>query len=282
MIRPFTFVTLLLAAGAGLYLYQAKQQGRVLDRQIDTIRNEAAATHQRAEVLRAEYTLLNDPTRLAELVAAHLPDLKPTQPAQWTSMAELDKRLPPVGNPTEAPAPLEPSAPDAVPPQHDLPPMAAAEPAHPTTSLPAATPVPPAPRQAPAVARMMEPRPIIAVSRREPAAPALHPTLRVATAHVAPARAAPVRVAATRLAPVPLAPPSRGGTRADLPAAPTTPVMAALRPVPLAPATEHATARVATPEPTAPVVASALGMARMLTPVSPANAATLQPGSATR
>ena len=34
MIRPITFVSMLLAAGSGLYLYQAKQQARVLDRQI--------------------------------------------------------------------------------------------------------------------------------------------------------------------------------------------------------------------------------------------------------
>jgi hypothetical protein len=165
MIRPFTIVTMLLAAGSGLYLYQAKQKVRVLDRQISDIRAGTDATRQRAEVLRAEYTLLNDPTRLAELVSAHLPDLRPTQPAQWTSMAELDKRLPPVGDGVTPPPPGE------VP----SPPVAAAEPAHP---LPAAPP--PA-----VVARATPPHPIVALVREAPPAPVARPPVRIA-ASVAP------------------------------------------------------------------------------------------------
>ncbi len=179
MIRPFTFVSMLLAAGSGLYLYQAKQQARVLDRQIEDIRSDAAAMHQRAEVLRAEYTLLNDPTRLAELAAEHLPDLKPTQPGQWTSMAELDKRLPPVGEATAPPAPLEPaSAAPAAPdtPALAAPPVAAASP--PAAARPAA----PHPS---AVALAAAPHPVVTAAR-EPAAPAHHasPPRAVATAAV--------------------------------------------------------------------------------------------------
>ncbi|MDA8253651.1 MAG: hypothetical protein M0Z28_31370 [Rhodospirillales bacterium] len=238
MIRPFTFVAMLLAAIAGLYLYQAKQQARVLDRQISDLRAETEATHQRAEVLRAEYTLLNDPTRLAELVSAHLPDLRPTQPAQWTSLAELERRLPPVGEATAAPAPLEPAVPDPTPP-------AAAAPI-------AAAPTPsPTPRHPPpVVAHAPAPHPIVALARDPAATPApVRPTARVAA---------------------PLPPPNRAAARA---VTPTTPVLVSLHPAPRPVVADNAPLLAQVP-----VVASALGMARsMLAPVAvtPANAATL-------
>jgi hypothetical protein len=193
MIRPLTIVTMLLAAGSGLYLYQAKQKVRVLDRQISDIRTATEATRQRAEVLRAEYTLLNDPTRLAELVSAHLPNLRPTQPAQWTSMAELDKRLPPVGDGVAPPAAEEAPSP----------PVAAAEPAR---------PAPAAPPPAAVVARAAPPHPIVALAHE--ALPAARP---------------PVRTAASVM---PVAPRSvpRAAAAPAVPAVPTTQVLATLRP----------------------------------------------------
>jgi hypothetical protein len=238
MIRPFTFVTMMLAAGSGLYLYQAKQQARVLDRQIHDIRADTDASRQRAEVLRAEYTLLNDPTRLAELAAAHLPDLKPTQPAQWTSLADLDKRLPPVGEPAAAPSPLEPGAPDAAPAAPSAP-MAAAEPARPAPAAPQAPP--PSPPRAPALAHAA-PRPSVTAAREPMAPPAARPVARVMAT-----------------APAPLPVPTRAASRPSPPAAPPTAVASA-RPAPQ----PEAAAGTATP-----FVASALGMARtMLAPVA--------------
>ena len=280
MIRPFTLLTLLFAAGSGLYLYQAKQQGRVIDRRIADLQAATQATRQRAEVLRAEYTLLNDPSRLGDLVAAHLPDLKPTLPAQWTSLAELDKRLPPVGAPTAAPPPLEPSAPDAAPPE---PPVAAAPPtATPPTATPAGVPVAEAAKaEAP---KADAPKPEAPAHTREAAkdpprhaspplvARAAVPHPVVAAAHEAPPRPRPpVRIAATPA----WTPPSRANARAAVPA---VPVMAALHPAP-APAAPPA----APQPPPAPVVASALGMARtMFAPVTPVSAATLPSGSTVR
>lgn len=248
MIRPLTFVSMLLAAGSGLYLYQSKQQARVLDRQIADIRGAAAALHQRAEVLRAEYTLLNDPTRLSGLATTYLPDLKPTQPGQWTLMAELDKRLPQVGDAIAAPSPLEPAGPAAAPdaPAPQAPPIAAAEP-------------PPQPQQAgtkpvaarpPLVAHAAAPRPIVALAH-DPA----------------PARRA-----------VPLdRPPAtiRTTAFAGAPTVPTTQVLATLRPAPAAPPPAAPAAPAA-----APMVASALGMARtVFAPVTPANAAAVAASS---
>ncbi|WP_457831439.1 cell division protein FtsL, partial [Staphylococcus aureus] len=63
MIRPFTCICMLLAAGSGLFLYQAKHQGQMLDRQIEQIGHATDETRARIGVLRAEFALLNDPTR---------------------------------------------------------------------------------------------------------------------------------------------------------------------------------------------------------------------------
>ena len=111
MIRPFTCCCLLLAAGAGLYTYQAKHQSELLDREIARVLKLADLARQRTGVLRAEYTLLNDPSRLSVLVATHLPDLRSTAPTQYTNWVELDRRLPPVGLPASAVPPVtEPPA----------------------------------------------------------------------------------------------------------------------------------------------------------------------------
>jgi hypothetical protein len=111
MIRPFTCICMLLAAGSGLYLYQSKHHALMLDRDINKVLNSVDAARQRTGLLRAEYALLNDPSRLSDLSTQLLPKLQTTAPGQFTTMADLDKRLPPVGLPAEpATAPLETDA----------------------------------------------------------------------------------------------------------------------------------------------------------------------------
>ena len=110
MIRSATCLPMLLAAGAGLYLYQAKHQGYVLDRQIELITQSTTKVREHIAVLRAEYALLNDPSRLQLLAAAHLPTLAPLAPGQFTTLAQLDSRLPAVAPPPAPPAPLDVSA----------------------------------------------------------------------------------------------------------------------------------------------------------------------------
>lgn len=110
MIRPFTCICMLLTAGSGLYLYQAKHQGLMLDRQIEGVLHQTEETRTRIGVLRAEFALMNDPSRLQDLATEHLPGLGPLQPGQFTTMAELDKRLPSVGASPAPPAtPIEPA-----------------------------------------------------------------------------------------------------------------------------------------------------------------------------
>jgi len=107
MIRPFTCVCVLLAAGSGLYLYQTKHRTLMLDQQIADVLKQADAARARTTVLKAEYTTLSEPGRLAELSDRFLA-LKPSAPTQYVQLAALDEHLPPVESfpkPGEAPAP---------------------------------------------------------------------------------------------------------------------------------------------------------------------------------
>jgi hypothetical protein len=113
MMRPVTTICMLMAAGSGLYLYQAKHQAQLETREIARILSEVDTVRQRIGVLATEYQLENDPERLGDLAGRFLPQLKPTQPPQFTVISELDKRLPPVGAPPQTDAaPLEQNGPD--------------------------------------------------------------------------------------------------------------------------------------------------------------------------
>ena len=251
MIRPATCLCMLLAAGSGLYLYQTKHQGLVLDHDIARIAQATDETRARIGVLRAEFALLNDPSRLQELAAAHLPQLAPLQPGQFTTMADLDARLPPVG---------AASAPDAAPDAG----------AAPLVAVPALAPVLAA-VTAPAATLPIASTPAhTGMGQTAAAAPAPTATPAAAVAAwTAPAPApAPVLVPATVAADVARPPPPR--PRHPKPAAPALvarrePVAAdplltqASAPGLVSPAASAAPTRLA-----AAPIGSALGMARLL------------------
>jgi hypothetical protein len=99
MIRLGTFVWLALLTMIGVGLYQVElgvlakeSELRQLNRQIDANRD---ATH----VLEAEWSYLNDPTRLADL-ARRYTDLAPATPTQIAGLDRLAPR-PPAGVPFE-------------------------------------------------------------------------------------------------------------------------------------------------------------------------------------
>lgn len=235
MIRPFTCLCLIAAGGAGLYLYTVKHDAQMLDREIARISRQAQDSRARAALMRAEYDRLSDPERLHEL-AGQVLTLQPTDPKQYTSMAELDRRLPAVGAlpeephaETPAPAPEKPAVPPPAAPSV----VAAIAPA--AAPRPAPSPRPAAP---PAAAPIAAPAPT-PVTAPTPA-PALIGTAQAATLprpapQTAIRRPAPASAAASASAP-PSAAPMR-------PAAPQPAAVAA----------------------SAPVYASALGMARLLT-----------------
>jgi hypothetical protein len=100
MIRPLTIATCLLACGSGLYLYQSKHEVEMLDRTIEKTVHDTNALREQSRLLAAEWTMLNDPQRLQQFASAYL-ILKPIAPSQFTSLADLDSRLP-------APSPAAP------------------------------------------------------------------------------------------------------------------------------------------------------------------------------
>jgi len=94
MIRPVTCLAFLLACGSGLYLYQVKHRVKVLDDQIAAVAKSTDALREQTRMLSAEWTLLNDPERLRKLANEFL-TLQTVLPNQFTSLADLDSRLPP-------------------------------------------------------------------------------------------------------------------------------------------------------------------------------------------
>jgi hypothetical protein len=170
MIRPFTLICMVLAGGSGLYLYQCKHQAQVLDREIAKTIKQTETTRERIGMLRAEWALLNEPERLADLARAHM-TLQTLQPAQFVAMNDLAAKLPAPPSSQHAPTEAEPeeapltaavTAPTAKPTQVAT---AASAAAGPETKPP-------------------EPKPVVAAAEPKPA-PARHPP-----------RPAPVQLAA--------------------------------------------------------------------------------------
>ncbi len=202
MIRPLTFISMILAAVSGLYLYQTKYRSQMLDRKIEQTIKSADAARERIGLLRAEWAVLNEPDRLATLAAQNL-TLQPLVPQQFSSLADAASRLPVPLSPS-ASAPDDPTlaqagdpasvqtaeigAPDPTLPEPPLPP-----PAPEPTSVAAATPAPnPVPRP---VANTPPPR--VVASRPPPAHKPADPMPRPVYAPVMTALATAV-VPATR------------------------------------------------------------------------------------
>lgn len=118
MIRPFTTLCLAAAFGSGLYLYTEKHRAELLDRQIARVMHETEAARQRAGLLRADWALLNDPTRLQDMADKYLA-LKPMAPGQFVQLADLANHLPapvaaPPGGGTDDDAQVADTAPPPV------------------------------------------------------------------------------------------------------------------------------------------------------------------------
>jgi len=228
MIRPFTCLSALLALGSGLYLYQTKHAAQLLDHQIARTADETKALREQTRVLQAEWTLLNDPDRLRQFADQYLA-LKPLQPSQFASLADLDQRLP-------APRPEPVAAPAVSPPQ-------------PAGGAPEAQTA-----AAPAVAEAEEAFPLPPLPPA--AAPAAGPPIRLTDPHPVEARTADPRPAAT-----PTHSPA-ADPRPIIAARPLEPHVVVARPVQTASTVHLSAARVPALQPPAPVTGSLLGMAR--------------------
>ena len=221
MIRLGTILCAGIAAMSGMYLYHVKYQTQLLDRSIVQINQSIDATRDRTEVLKAEWTLLNDPERLAALAGEFL-SLSTMAPKQFTALADLPNRLPaprpmapaptettdepgeqPDGNAAmpvaETPLPLPPAAPER-------PSLAVATPASTPAPVPAPKPraVESAPRPriastapavssapAPAASASLAPRPVARPAQPAPVSPVPSPVATTSSLGMARSIAAP-------------------------------------------------------------------------------------------
>ncbi len=216
MMRPFTCLCMIAAASAGLYLYQEKYRAQMLDREISGVIKQIDQSHDRINLLKAEWALLNQPDRLSDLASQHL-SLQPLAPTQFTQLADLGSRLP------------SPAAPDAAPPAAPAPAVPMAQAAPPATVAEADEDDDDAPAPKVAAVPRPAPRPVemaAATPAPRPAAPA-RPAPKPAAMEMAAATQHPL--AAERPA---AQPPAAPALRPMTPAAPSALQMAAAHPLP--------------------------------------------------
>jgi hypothetical protein len=102
MIRASTLVWAGLVVLAGLFLYQVKHDVQALEEELAGVNRRILATQDRIHVLRAEWSLLNEPARIGELAKRHLA-LAPMRPDQFARPADIAARVA-----LHQPAPVEP------------------------------------------------------------------------------------------------------------------------------------------------------------------------------
>ncbi|MCE2577311.1 ABC transporter permease [Komagataeibacter sp. FNDCR1] len=194
MIRIITLLCAIMTAGSGLFLYTKKQQTSALDQKIAQIVMQTERTRDQTAMLRAEWTMLNQPDRLHKLAERYDPTLRPVAPTQFVQVASLSAHLPAPGSPAPI-APPNPRANMGVALAADHMPIATADPVarpHAPMVMPAAT-----------LAQASVPHPVehAAPMMAQNEAPAAHPPVHVAHAATTPAPAHDVMLASTRVAP---------------------------------------------------------------------------------
>jgi hypothetical protein len=291
MIHPFTLACALLAVGAGAWAYDSKHDSQMLDRKINSTMKQVDEVRGRTGMLRAEYALLNDPARLQEL-ADQVLSLKTTQPPQFAKLADLAIRLPAVGSgrPPESEVPAMPIASAAPSTERGaLDRVASYQPVSSQTPAPAPTKFVARPLaasapsvqlaasqyNAPQAPAVVQSRPALARQQAAPIAawtPSAGGIERTPLAPPEPAArsrvvaAAPVHAAAPMMMPAPMAPTQMAPVatyrqaRTEMPPATTAEAISRI-------------ARGGPVDPSVPVVASALGMARSMTPTAPIGSA---------
>ncbi|MDB5414383.1 MAG: hypothetical protein JWR10_2718 [Rubritepida sp.] len=94
MIHPLTLVTFAAFLGAGLYVFQTKEEVAKLDRELRDVRRQTEAERGRSQTLSAEWARLNDQDRLRAMVNTHLPNMQPMEPAQFQRLDDAQRRMP--------------------------------------------------------------------------------------------------------------------------------------------------------------------------------------------
>ena len=155
MIRLGTVLTLGLAGAVGIGLFYAKHRVQALENELTALQQQIVDDREAIHVLKAEWSYLNDPARLAALSRRYL-ELVPLRGQQLATLADVPEKftlplpeLPPErprngpapdaqmvsAPPVPAPVPAAPATEVAPPPQQKV--AAAPEPAPPFADLPA-------------------------------------------------------------------------------------------------------------------------------------------------
>jgi hypothetical protein len=91
MISRSTILTLLVAIGLGFGLFRLTYEVQTLEGERARINRTVAAEREAIHVLRAEWSYLNEPTRLEALTKKHL-SLRTTQDGRIRTVAEIPAR----------------------------------------------------------------------------------------------------------------------------------------------------------------------------------------------
>lgn len=134
MMRFGTFFTLSVAVAAGIGLFHAKYRVQALESELAELQQQIQRDRRSIHVLKAEWSYLNEPDRLAELARRHL-ELAPIAGSQLATLGDVPEKLP-LADTDEAPPP---AAEDAAPARK---PDAPAEPPALIVSAPAPAPAP--------------------------------------------------------------------------------------------------------------------------------------------
>ncbi len=149
MIRLTTLIWLALASLAGVGLFQVKYRVQSLEQDLGQINRQILHDQEAIHVLGAEWSLLNEPARIADMSRRHL-ELTPFTAAQLAHFADLPDRI--------APPPATPENPTTVVPATA--PLVAL--GVPMAALPAA----PAPASVSMAARPAAPAPPVQIAAR--------------------------------------------------------------------------------------------------------------------
>ncbi|WP_167525489.1 hypothetical protein [Roseomonas genomospecies 6] len=96
-----------LIAAAGFVVFETSYEVQELEEKLGSLNRKIMVEQEAIQVLKAEWSFLNDPTRLENLSREHLA-LQPTEARQFVAMNVVPMRPTPAVAPEEAPAPLPP------------------------------------------------------------------------------------------------------------------------------------------------------------------------------
>ncbi|OFX14747.1 MAG: hypothetical protein A2516_00500 [Alphaproteobacteria bacterium RIFOXYD12_FULL_60_8] len=126
MTRPTTFLWIFLIAAAGIGVLMLKHNVEALEIQLQAYNDAIKADQEAMHVLKAEWSYLNDPSRLRSLAESQL-GLSLLRPDQVTTFADLPKpqsgqaSAPTLPGDTAAAPPNEPQADGTVVPRQTFP-----------------------------------------------------------------------------------------------------------------------------------------------------------------